>query len=98
MRRLASIGSVKTSWPATIARPFGGRHVAGQDPHGRGLPGAVRPEKSENLAPFHAKTDIVHGRDPAVTLGDVLDLNHSDSPAEGSLGATCRDEAAAASF
>ena len=55
---------------------FGRRHVAGQDPHRGGLAGAVRPEEAEDLAPLDTKTDVVHGRDPAVAFGDVLDLDH----------------------
>jgi hypothetical protein len=53
-----------------------GRHVAGQDPHGRRLAGAVRAEEAEDLAALDAEADVVDGRDTAISLREVLDLNH----------------------
>ncbi len=69
---------------------FRRRHVAGQDPHRRGLSGAVRPEEPEDLPSLDAKADIVHGGDAAVALRDVLNLDHTVAPfltLQGSPGA-----------
>jgi hypothetical protein len=63
---------------------FRGRHVAGQDPHGRRLPGPIWPQESEDFPPFDAKTDVVHGGDAAVAFSDVLNLNHTIAPFPGS--------------
>ena len=60
--------------------PFRRRHVAGQDAHGRGLSGAVRPQEPENFPPLHAKADVVHGGDAPVALADVLNLDHTVAP------------------
>ena len=59
---------------------LGGRHVAGDDAHRGGLAGAVGAEKSEDFARLGAKTHIVDGRDRAVMLGKVLNLDHERSP------------------
>ena len=55
---------------------LGGRHVAGEHAHGRGLAGAVRAEKAEDLAAFDREADVVDGGEGAVPLGEVLDLDH----------------------
>ena len=55
---------------------FGRRHEAGDDPHGRGLTGAVRAEETEDFAPLDAKGQIVDRGDAAVALRGVLDLYH----------------------
>jgi len=52
------------------------RHEPGQDSHRRGLPGAVRAEKAENLAALDAERDVFDGRHPAVAFREVLDLDH----------------------
>jgi hypothetical protein len=54
----------------------GRRHEAREDLHGGGLPGAVRPEKADDLALVDAERDVGHGRDGPVTLGEMFDLNH----------------------
>jgi D-sedoheptulose 7-phosphate isomerase len=58
---------------------LGGRHIAGNDPHRRRLPGAVRAEKSQDFAPFHGEADVVDRGDRAVAFREVLDLDHEDS-------------------
>ena len=40
---------------------------------------AIGPEKAEDLPPLDPETDIVHGRNPAVSLGEMLDLDHDCS-------------------
>jgi hypothetical protein len=60
---------------------FAGRHVAGDDSHRAGLPGAVRPKESQNFSLFHAETDVIHRGKRAVALREVLDLNHAKLPA-----------------
>ena len=72
---LRSAGRRRRS-PRRRARPLGRRHVAGQDAHRRRLAGAVRAEEAEDLAALDAEADIVDGRDAAVALGEVLNLNH----------------------
>ena len=57
-----------------------GRHVAGDDPHGGGLAGAVWAQEPENLARIRPKTDVIDGRKWAVFLGKVLNLDHEGSP------------------
>jgi hypothetical protein len=58
----------------------GGRHVTGDDPHGRGLAGAVWTEKTKDFARLCPKTHIVNGGKRAVFLKKVLDLDHEGSP------------------
>jgi hypothetical protein len=70
VRRLASIGWLKTSYPATVARPS----VA--DAHGGRLAGAVRTQEAQDLAALDLKADVIDGRDSAVALREVLDLYH----------------------
>ena len=59
---------------------FGGRHVAGQNPHRRGLAGAVRAEEAEDLPALDAEADVVDRRKSSVPLREVLDLDHKSSP------------------
>ena len=66
--------------PGDDGLAFGRRHVAGQDPHRRGLAGAVRTEKAENFAALDAEADVVDGGDAAVLFREVLDLNHEATP------------------
>jgi hypothetical protein len=54
----------------------GGRHVARQDAHGRGLAGPVGAEEAEDLALVDAERDVVDRGDAAVLLGEVLNLDH----------------------
>ena len=58
---------------------FRGRHVPGQDPHRRRFAGAVRAKEAEDLSPLHPEADVVHGRNSAVALGEMLHLDHSGS-------------------
>ncbi len=53
-----------------------GRHVAGQDAHGGGLPGAVGAQKAENFSALHFEGEVIDGRHPAVAFREVLNLNH----------------------
>jgi hypothetical protein len=53
-----------------------GRHVPRQDPHRRGLAGAIGPEESQDLASLHAEADVVHGGYRAVPFAEVLNLDH----------------------
>jgi hypothetical protein len=77
---------------------LGRRHVTGQDPHGRRFSGAVGPQKAENLPFFDAKADVVHRSEPAVSLRDVLNLDHTVAPFIGTSAraSSPRLEAAAA--
>src|SRR2546426_81672 len=56
--------------------PFGSRHVAGQDAHRRGFPGAVGAEEAEDFAALDAEADVVDGCDAAVAFREVLNLDH----------------------
>ena len=53
-----------------------GRNVAGDHSHGSGFAGTVRPEKAQNLPPFHGERDIVHGVLWPESLAQVLDFYH----------------------
>ena len=66
--------------PGDHGLAIGRRHVAGQNPHRRRLAGAVRAQEAEDFAALDAKADVVDGGDPAVLLGEVLDLNHNATP------------------
>src|SRR5207247_1494878 len=55
---------------------LGGRHEAGQNPHGRRLSSPIRAEKAENFAAFDAEADVLNGRDSTEAFGEVLNLNH----------------------
>ena len=51
---------------------LGGRHEAGDDPHGGRLPGAVRPQKTEDLSPGDAEAEFGHRQRSPVALGDAV--------------------------
>ena len=51
-------------------------NVAGEHVHGRGLAGAVRAEKSEDLPVLHGKADVVHGFFVTVMLCQISDFDH----------------------
>ena len=51
------------------------------------FPGAIGPEKSEDLPSFDLEAHIIDGGHRAVALGDVLYLDHGHAP---SAGAGCR--------
>ncbi len=53
-----------------------------QQPHGGGLPRAVRPEKAGNLPRLHGKRQIVDGQPRTVPLAEMTRLDH-DSPQSG---------------
>jgi hypothetical protein len=61
-------------------RALGGGHVAGNNAHRRGLPGAVGAEKPENFAGLRSKTHVVYGGHGAVAFGKMLNLDHGRSP------------------
>src|SRR5829696_10209867 len=50
------------------------------DPHGGGLPGAVRPDESEHLAFPDGERQVVKGDDVAVAAGQPLELEHLVCP------------------
>ena len=54
--------------------------IAGEDPHRRGLAGAVRAEKADDLTSLDVERDAVHGHQVAVALGDVVGLDHVPRP------------------
>ena len=47
------------------------------------FPAPFGPEEAEDLAPLDAERDVVDGRDAAVALREVLDLDHVMSPLIG---------------
>ncbi len=53
-----------------------GRHVAGQHAHRRRLAGAVGSEEPENLPALRLEAHVIDGRDRAVSLREMLNLNH----------------------
>src|SRR6185295_9136289 len=55
---------------------FGRRHVAGEDAHGRRLPGAVRAEEAEDFAALDPEADVVDRGDAAIAFREVLNLDH----------------------
>ena len=57
-------------------RALAGGQVAGEDVHGRGLAGAVRPQEAEDLPFFHLKADMVYSHMGPIPLGQVLYLDH----------------------
>ena len=56
--------------------PVGGRQVAGEDAHRRGLPGPVGAQEAQDLPLLDAEGDPVDRGMAAVPLGEVLDLDH----------------------
>src|SRR5262249_9294336 len=64
--------------------PAGGRHEAGQDPHGCRLARAVRAEEADDLALLDREGDVLDGRNRPVALGEAIDLDHRSSlPSRG---------------
>jgi hypothetical protein len=56
-------------------RPTGGIDDPAQRTQGRGLPGAVRSDEAEYLAPSHVEREAGHGRHGAICLGEVVHLD-----------------------
>src|SRR5262249_7830904 len=52
------------------------RHETRQDLHRRGLAGAVRAEKTDDLSLLDAERHVLDGRDRPVTLREMVDLDH----------------------
>jgi hypothetical protein len=52
------------------------RHEAGQDPHGRGLAGPVRSEKSHDFAAANLEIQILNGSLTSVPFRQILNLDH----------------------
>ena len=65
--------------PGHPGRAFGRRHVAGEDAHGRRLPGTVGPEKPEDLALLHLEGDIVDCLSSVVHLREMLYFDHAET-------------------
>ena len=63
------LGDVQT---ADQHPPLGGRHEAGDDPHGGGLPGAVRPQEAEDLSLRDAEAEVRYRECFPVALGDPV--------------------------
>ena len=59
-----------------VGRAGGGREEAGEDAHGGGLPGAVRPEEAHDLPFFHFEGDVVYRDSASVSLGQTFDFDH----------------------
>ena len=57
--------------PRDRSAAFRGRNEAGEDPHGRGLTRAVRPEEPHHLAGAHRERDIVQGEQVTVPLDEA---------------------------
>ena len=62
-----------------VGRTRRGRQEAGEDAHRGGLPGAVRTEKTNDLAFFHLEGDVIDGDRTSVSLRQTFDFNHSES-------------------
>ena len=71
--RFVRLGGDRNAADADPAR--GGGQVAGEDAHGRGLAGAVRPEETEDFAARHGEADVVDRRDPGVGLDQMGDFD-----------------------
>ena len=56
--------------------PRGRGDVAGEHVHGRGLAGAVRAKKAQNLAVLNSKADVVHSLLVTVVLCQISDFDH----------------------
>src|SRR5262249_30896329 len=70
------VGLLEDVEPRDLHRPARRGKVAGEDPHGGGLPGAVRAEEAEDLSLRHGEGEVLH-RDPvAVPLAEPGDLDH----------------------
>ena len=54
--------------------PLARRHEAGDDPHGGGLPGAVRPQEAEDLALRDAEAEVRYRERLPIALGDAVHL------------------------
>src|SRR5262249_49942565 len=59
---------------------FGCRNEASQNPHRRGLAGAIGSQDPEIFAALHCEAHVVHRRDSTVLLREVLNLNHWKTP------------------
>jgi hypothetical protein len=60
-----------------VCRSGGRRQKAGQDPHRRRLPRAIRTEESDNLAFLNFKGNIVDSDVTRVSLRQAFHLDHS---------------------
>ncbi len=70
-------GLIGTIEPGHSGGSFRGRYKAGQDAHGRRLPGTVGAEKRKHFAFRDAKGDTVDGRVLSVAFGDLLNFDHA---------------------
>src|SRR5688500_15038613 len=54
----------------------GGYHHGRQDSEERGLPTAIRSEHAEDFARSNFEADVIEGRSIAVSMREVLNLDH----------------------
>ena len=80
MRFLTSMGFLEDIEPGHGGGARGGWQKAGQDPHGGGFAGAVRPQKADDLALLHLEGNVVHSDSAGVSLGQTLYFDHSLIP------------------
>src|SRR5439155_5443942 len=73
--------------PGDAGAAGGRRHKARQDPHGRCFTGAIRPEKSHDLALADLKIQILDRGLPGVAFGQIFNLNHRELPTIESVNA-----------
>ena len=66
----------RTSKPATLAVPDGGRQEAGEHAHRGGFAGAVRPQEADDLAFFYFERDVVDSDVAGVSLRQPFDFDH----------------------
>ena len=72
-RRISTPFSGVSGMPGDRRRARGRRDERAERPHGRGLPGAVRPEETEHLAVADLKGDVLE-RDPVTeALAQTVD-------------------------
>jgi hypothetical protein len=56
--------------------PLGGREVAGQDAHGGGLPGAVRPQEPHDFTAVQVEAEIFDRGARSEATGQAFDVDH----------------------
>ena len=66
-------------------RAVGGRHEAGQEPHGRGLAGPVGTEEGHDLALGDGERDVPDGQERPELLAEPIGLDHDGRGHTGAI-------------
>jgi len=79
-RRISTPFSGVSGRRATVAEPEVGAMRGPERPHGRRLPGAVRPQEPEHLAVAHLEGDVPEGDAVTEALGQAVDGERRGCP------------------